>query len=87
MDTQNFKHTFSALEDLSQSLITLKEAFKIRKNAALQQKEAYRDNMADKNKQIDVYKQTLNVACEKIDEFAKTIDMVLSENGSGNNSN
>ena len=87
MDRQNFKLTFEALDALSNGVELLKQTIDARKNALLQQKESYRQNMAQKNNEIEHLKQIIADTVEKVGVCAATIDKVLNDNGSGNNSN
>ena len=87
MDTQNFKSTFEALNDLNKSVEALKRTVETRKNAFFQQKESYRQNMTQKNDEINHLKDTIAKAFQKVSVCTATIDKVLEDNGSGNNSN
>ena len=87
MIDQNLERTNAALSELTQSVDTLKVVLKKRKAALLQQKEAYQNNMAQKNAQINRLKSALETAVDKIGRAAQKIDEVLEENGTSHNSN
>ena len=87
MEEQQFQQTKEALEQFKESLNVLKNAVEGRKNALFQQKEAYKNNMAAKNEEILRLKNLVASAAEKVSNCVLTIDEVLKENGSGNNSN
>jgi len=65
----------------------LQETLQGKKNALLQQRQSYKHNMAEKTKQIDDLKQTVADTLSKVTGVAQKIDMVLKEDGSGNNNN
>ncbi len=87
MEEQQFQQTIEALEQIRESLDVLKNAIEGRKNALFQQKEAYKNNMAAKNEEIMRLKNLVADAAQKVGNCVLTIDEVLKENGSGNNSN
>ena len=87
METENFKLTFEALDALNDSVELLKQTIEARKDAILQQKESYRQNITQKNSEIEYLKQIIAKTIEKVGVCATAIDEVLNDNGSGNNSN
>ena len=87
MDREHFNLTFEALNALNDGIDLLRQTIDARKNALLQQKESYRLNMAQKNDEIEQLKRIIADTAEKVGVCAVKINEVLSDNGSGNNSN
>ena len=52
---------------------------------AKEQKEAYKNNMAKKNAEIERFRQLMVTAVQKIDSSAQKIEEVIKENGTSNN--
>lgn len=87
MENENFNLTQKALGDLRLGLENLQKNFAVKKNACIQQKQSYKHNLSEKNNEIENLKNTVRSVSEKIGTTLDKIDMVLKENGSGNNSN
>ncbi|MBR2300210.1 MAG: hypothetical protein IJ870_06555 [Alphaproteobacteria bacterium] len=87
MADDNFEKTSAKLDELSRSIEALKAVLEVKKTAVCQQKEAYKGNMAQKNARVDELKSALEMTIQKLDTATRKIDEVISENGSGNNSN
>ena len=60
---------------------------KNKKNAVAQQRQSYKNNMAQKNEQIENLNKSISQALSKVVSVAQKIDMVLKEDGSSNNNN
>ncbi|MBE6451459.1 MAG: hypothetical protein E7016_05805 [Alphaproteobacteria bacterium] len=87
MELKNLPQSEKALNELESLLQQLQETLQGKKNALLQQRQSYKHNMAEKTKQIDDLKQTVADTLSKVTGVAQKIDMVLKEDGSGNNNN
>lgn len=87
MDMKNLPKTEKAFEALEAALKEFQGALQNKKNALVQQRQSYKHNMSEKNKQIDDLKEVVGSALSKVTTVAQKIDMVLKEDGSSNNNN
>jgi len=87
MEEQNLEKTNFALDELKKSVHGLKDMLDDKKTSIIQQQEAYRSNMFQKNKKIDELQSALEMTIKKIEVMAQKIDGVIEQDGSSNNSN
>jgi len=85
MDKQNLKKTAAAMQMLEDALNHLKQAVEVKKFAVNRQRVAYKQNMTEKNAQLDSLKRAVGAAAAKAEELSNKIDRVLKEDGSSNN--
>ena len=85
MEDQKLEQTTAALGEMKESLNALMRALDAKRNTLAQQKENYKNNVTEKNAEIEKLKQALSMAAQKIEKSALKIDEVIKENGSGNN--
>ncbi len=85
MDEQKFMQTAHALESLDSVLKSLKQAIEVKKYAVGQQRQSYKQNLAQKNSQLEALKQAASETLLKVGSAVEKIDMVLKEDGSSNN--
>lgn len=87
IDKQKFPLSAEAVHQIENAMKELKQQLEAKKFALAQQKQDYKRNMAEKNAKMD----SLNAAVAKVLQSVTTvvshIDMVLEEDGSGNNNN
>ena len=84
---KNLPKTEKAFEALEAALKDFQGVLQNKKNALLQQRQSYKNNISEKNKQIDDLKEVVGSALSKVTTVAQKIDMVLKEDGSSNNNN
>lgn len=87
MADENFEKTNAKIGELGRAIESLKDVLANKKTTVCQQREAYKNNMAQKNAKVDELKNALEMTIQKLDTTAQKIDEVIRENGSGNNSN
>lgn len=87
INKQNFPKTSQTVQELQAAIKELKQVFESKKNAFLQQKQAYKRNMAEKNAQLEMFSKTTADAVAMIDRAVEQIDKVMDENGTSNNHN
>ena len=80
------ERTNAALKELSESMENLLRVLNAKKNALLQQKEAYKNNMQNKNAEIEKLQKTIEAAFQTIEASAQKINEVIENNGTSNNS-
>ncbi len=85
MDKQNFRKTVAAMQMLGEALNRLKQAVEVKKFAVNRQRVAYKQNMTEKNAQLDALKRAVVAAATKAEELSDKIDEVLKEDGASNN--
>jgi len=87
MEEQNLERTNAALKELGSSIENLRHALNVKKNAFLQQKEAYKNNIQSKNAEIGMLQKAIEDAYQTVSQSAQKIVEVIEKNGTGNNSN
>lgn len=87
MDEQKFVQTANVLKTMQEELDGLQKMIEKKRYAIVQQRQSYKANMAEKNARLEVMRETVNSAALKTNEAIKKIEMVLNEDGSGNNNN
>ena len=87
MDMQKFSQTALVLEEIHNELKNLKQAVDNKKFALGQQRQSYKQNMAEKNLQLENFNKTTAAALQKVETVMEKIDRVLNEDGSSNNNN
>lgn len=87
IDKQKFPQTAQAVEEIGLALNAAKQALDKKKYAILQQKQAYKRNLSEKNAQLEIFSKTATEALNSVENAVCQIDMVLEKNGSGNNNN
>ncbi len=87
MDMKDLPQTEKAFEALETVLKDFQGVLQNKKNALLQQRQSYKNNMLEKNKQIDDMKAVVAKVLDKTTKVVQTIDMVLKEDDSGNSNN
>ncbi len=87
MDEQKFMQTSKALQAIQNELDGLQKIIEKKKYAIVQQRQSYKANMAEKNARLEAMQNTVNTAALKTSEVIKKIEMVLNEDGSGNDNN
>lgn len=87
MDKQQFIKTRQAVADLQAELKNLKQAAESKKYALTQQRQSYKHNMAERNLRLENLTKTVADMALKTDATIQKIEMVLNEDGSGNNNN
>lgn len=80
MQEQNFARTLEALEELKTALQGLNHAVEVKKNALLQQRHSYKNNLNTLNKTVQ---ETVSV----IRSVYQKIDQVVQEDGTNHNNN
>lgn len=80
MQEQNFARTLEALEELKTALQSLNHAVEVKKNALLQQRHSYKNNLNNLNKTVQ---ETVSV----IRSVYQKIDQVVQEDGTNHNNN
>lgn len=87
MDTKIFCKTAAALAEAGEAIKIFKQAVSDKKYAVGQQRNAYRQNTAEKNARLAQASDTAAKALAKIGEVVKKIDMVFDEDGTNNDRN
>ncbi len=87
MDKQQFIKTRQAVADLQAELKNLKQAAESKKYALTQQRQSYKHNMAERNLRLENLTKAVADMALKTDATIQKIEMVLNEDGSGNNNN
>ncbi len=87
MIKQEFKLSSAAFEELRRSVNALKTAEQSLKGRLFQQREAYKNNMKNKNEEIERLRQIIAEASNNIAGCVSTIEEVLDQNGSSHDSN
>lgn len=87
MDEQKFMQTSKALQAIQNEIDGLQKIIEKKKYAIVQQRQSYKANMAEKNARLEAMQNTVNTAALKTSEVIKKIEMVLNEDGSGNDNN
>lgn len=87
MDIKNLSKTMQSLEELNSVLKEFEITLKNKKNAIVQQRQSYKNNMAQKNEQIESLSKNIVQTLNKVTSVAQKIDMVLKEDGSSYNNN
>lgn len=87
MDTQKFSRTALVLDEIHKELKNLKQAADNKKFALGQQRQSYKQNMAEKNIRLENLNKTTAAALQQVEKVMVKIDMVLKEDGSSNNNN
>lgn len=87
MDKQQFIKTRQAVADLQAELKNLKQAAESKKYALTQQRQSYKNNMAERNLRLENLTKAVADMALKTDATIQKIEMVLNEDGSGNNNN
>ena len=87
MDIKNLSKTAQCLQELNSVIAEFETTLKNKKNAVAQQRQSYKNNMAQKNEQIENLNKSISQALSKVVSVAQKIDMVLKEDGSSNNNN
>ncbi len=85
MNMQDFTKTSQSLLQLKACLDRLRDLSVKKKNALTQQRESYKNNIFQKNSEIQHLKEIIKLAAKRIDESAQKINEVIKENGSSNN--
>lgn len=87
MDEQKFMQTSKVLQAIQNEIDGLQKIIEKKKYAIVQQRQSYKANMAEKNARLEAMQNTVNTAALKTSEVIKKIEMVLNEDGSGNDNN
>lgn len=87
MDIKNLSKTMQSLEELNSVLKEFEITLKNKKNAIVQQRQSYKNNMSQKNEQIESLSKNIVQTLSKVTSVAQKIDMVLKEDGSSYNNN
>lgn len=87
MTEQHLERTNLCLKELQESIENLHAVLNSKKNALLQQKEAYKGNVQNKNAQIESLKKTLESVVQTIDKNVQKIDEVIAKDGTSHNPN
>lgn len=87
MDTQKLAQTARVLDEIRNELKNLKHTADNKKNALGQQRQSYKQNMAEKNMRLEDAAKTATAALQQVEKIMANIDMVLNEDGSSNNNN
>lgn len=87
MDKQQFIKTRQAVADLQTELKNLRQVAESKKYAITQQRQSYKNNMAEKNSRLENLTKAVADMALKTDATIQKIEMVLNEDGSGNNNN